>query len=56
MKQAQDLYREALKFRKSNLLPNHPDIGITMNNLASLLYGLNRMKEADALYKEDQKL
>jgi hypothetical protein len=35
---------EALKFRKENLLPNHPDIGSSMDGLAEVLYSLNRLK------------
>ena len=36
-KEAEVLFREALNFRRSNLLPNYPDIGTSMNNLASVL-------------------
>ena len=37
LKEAEELSREALNFSKLNLLPNHPRIGTTMNNLASIL-------------------
>jgi tetratricopeptide (TPR) repeat protein len=37
LKEAEVLSRETLKFRKNNLLPNHPDIGYSMNNLAGVL-------------------
>ncbi len=37
LKEAEVLYREALNFRKANLLPNHPHIGNSMNNLAGVL-------------------
>ncbi len=41
LKESEVLFREALNFRKANLLPNHPDIGASMNNLASVLLSLN---------------
>jgi tetratricopeptide (TPR) repeat protein len=44
LKEAEILYREALNFRKANLLPNHPDIGTSMNNLAVVLNDLNQLK------------
>jgi hypothetical protein len=37
LKEAEELSREALNFSKVNLLPNHPNIGMFMNNLASVL-------------------
>jgi tetratricopeptide (TPR) repeat protein len=37
LKEAEVLYREALNFFKANLLPNHPDIGTSMNDLAYVL-------------------
>ncbi len=37
LKQSEDLYRETLNFQKTNLLPNHPDIGTTMNGFAGVL-------------------
>ncbi len=37
LKEAEELYREALNFRLTYLLPNHPDIGCSMNGLASVL-------------------
>ncbi len=41
LKDAEDLHREALNFRKAHLNPNHPDIGTSMNNLANVLMSLN---------------
>ncbi len=41
---AEKLFRVNLKFRKVNLLPNDPDIGTSMNNLAIVLHNLNRLK------------
>jgi hypothetical protein len=46
LKEAEELFREALNFYKANLLPNHPDIGTSMNNLAVVLLSLNRLNEA----------
>ena len=37
LKEAEVLYREALNFFNANLSPNHPDIGMCMNNLAGVL-------------------
>jgi hypothetical protein len=37
LKESEELYRETLNFQKTNLLPNHPNIGTTMNNLAGVL-------------------
>jgi hypothetical protein len=44
LKESEGLYRETLKFRKANLLPNHQDIGTSMNSLAEFLESLNRLK------------
>ncbi len=52
LKEAEDLYREALMFRKTNLSSNHPDIGISMINLALVLHDLNLLKEAEYLNRE----
>jgi hypothetical protein len=43
LKYSEELFREALKFRKDNLLPNHPDIGTSMNGLSGVLCSLNRL-------------
>ena len=37
LKEAEEFFREALIYNKANLLPNHPDIGTSMNNLAFVL-------------------
>jgi hypothetical protein len=52
LKEAEVLFKEALDFRKANLMPNHPDIGTSMNNLARVLYDLNRWKEAEVLFRD----
>ncbi len=33
-------------------MPNHPNIGTSMNNLALVLHSLNRLKQAEELYRE----
>ena len=40
---AEKLLCEILDFRKAYLTPNHPDIGLSMNNLATVLLRLNRL-------------
>jgi hypothetical protein len=35
---------KTINFQKANLLPNHPDIGISMKNLAEVLLKLNLLK------------
>ncbi len=52
LKQSEELYREALIFRKANLKPNHPDIGTSMNNLAYVLLSLNRFKQSEELFRD----
>ncbi len=52
LNQSEKLYKETLNFQKKNLLPNHPDIGTTMNNLAGVLQDLNRLKQSEELYRE----
>ncbi len=41
-----------LKFQKDNLKPNHPNIGDSMNNLASVIECQNRLIDAEKLYRE----
>jgi hypothetical protein len=43
--------RDSLNFFKENL-PNHPFIRISMNNLASVLQKLNRLKESEELFRD----
>jgi hypothetical protein len=33
-------------------MPNNPDIGIFMNNLAFVLQSLNRLESSEVLYRE----
>jgi hypothetical protein len=37
MKKSEELFREAISFRKANLLSNDPVIGTSMNGLAKVL-------------------
>ncbi len=39
---ADKLYREALNFNKTNLYPNDPTIGASINILTNVLISLNR--------------
>ncbi len=43
---------EILNFRKVNLLPNDPDIGISMINLAIILQSQNNLKKSEELFRE----
>ncbi len=52
LKEAEELFREALNLSKANLLPNHPVIGNCMCNLAVVLNKLNRLKESEELSRE----
>jgi hypothetical protein len=52
LNEAEELSREALNFRKANLLPNHPDIGKSIYKLASVLQRLNRLKESEDFFRE----
>jgi hypothetical protein len=46
------LYRIALQFSKTNLLPNNPSIRASMNNLATILYSLNQFKDSEELFRD----
>ncbi len=52
LKQSEKLHREALIFRKANLLPNDFDISVSMNDLAGVLIKLNKLKQAEKLFRE----
>jgi serine/threonine protein kinase/tetratricopeptide (TPR) repeat protein len=44
--------REALEIRRRRLGPEHPQVSLTLNNLAVVQLGLGNYPEAEALYKE----
>ncbi len=41
--QSEKLFRLVLNFRIANLSSNHPDIAVSLNNLAEVLFRLNRL-------------
>jgi tetratricopeptide (TPR) repeat protein len=43
--------RRALSIDKANLEPDHPDVGVHLNNLAQLLAETNRQNEAEPLMR-----
>ena len=47
--EAEPLYQRALAIREHTLPPDHPYIAGILDNYASLLHGLNRLHEAQAL-------
>jgi len=49
--EAEPLYREALTIDEARYGPDHPEVAIRLNNLASLLDGTNRPDEAEPLYR-----
>jgi tetratricopeptide (TPR) repeat protein len=48
---AEQLKRRALTIGEKSSGPNHPDVGIRLNNLALLLQATNRPAEAEPLYR-----
>jgi tetratricopeptide (TPR) repeat protein len=51
-KQAEALYRQAIREQQTNPGTNHPETAITQNNLASLLNATGRLVEAEALQRQ----
>jgi len=51
-REAEPLYKEAIKNTESILGKHHPSYGIRLNNLAGLYKALGRYKEAETLYQE----
>jgi hypothetical protein len=51
MDQAEDLYRRALAMKEKLLGPEHPDVAVTLNNLATLYRSQDRLEEAKGLYR-----
>src|SRR5579871_6023083 len=50
--EAEPLYQEALKMRRNMLPEGHPDIALSLNNLAVLYKSQGRYTEAEPLYQE----
>jgi len=49
--EAEPLYRGALTVGEKSLGPDHPNVVLTLNNLAALLSNTNRIAEAEPLYR-----
>ena len=49
--QAEPLYKQALAIREKIFNPDHPAIGESLNNLASLYYDQGQYADAEPLYK-----
>src|ERR1019366_288372 len=49
--EAEPLIRRALAIDENTLGPDHPNVGIRLNNLAQLLKATNRLGEAEPLYR-----
>lgn len=49
--EAEPLLRQALSILETALGPDHPDVAISLNNLASLLLEINRLAEAEPLFR-----
>jgi tetratricopeptide (TPR) repeat protein len=49
--QAEPLYHRALAITEASLGPDHPTVGINLNNLAGLLQATNRLAEAEPFYR-----
>ena len=52
MAEAEPLFREALEIWRKALPDGHPNIAITLNNLAMLLQVQNKLAEAEPLLRE----
>ena len=50
------LYKRALKINEEALGEDHPDVAISLNNLAELYYNQGRYKEAEPLYRHALKI
>ena len=50
-REAEGLYKRALAIREKALGANHPDVGQTLNNLASVYRAQGKYSEAEGLYK-----
>ena len=52
LKDAEPLYRKSLEIWRKALGPEHPRVGTSLNNLASLLQNMGRLADAEPLYRE----
>jgi Tetratricopeptide repeat/Domain of unknown function (DUF4062) len=51
LQKAESTYREALALRETMLGPDHPDVAVSLNNLAEVYAGLRRYGEAEPLFR-----
>jgi len=49
--EAEPIFRQALNIRETTLESNHPDVALSQNDLAYLLYDRRKYSEADSLYR-----
>jgi tetratricopeptide (TPR) repeat protein len=49
--EAEPLYKRSLAIREKALGPDHPDVALSLNNLAGLYDNQGRYAEAEPLYK-----
>ena len=47
MPEAEDMYKQALEIDEKILSPEHPDVALTLNNLALLYVDQERYDEAE---------
>jgi tetratricopeptide (TPR) repeat protein len=45
------VFAEALRIREQLLAPEHPDLAVSLSNLAALLWETNRLSEAEPLFR-----
>lgn len=50
--EAEPLARRSLNIAEKNLGPDHPDVGVRLNNLAKLLEATERLEEAEPLLRK----
>jgi hypothetical protein len=48
LEEAESLYRRALAIDEERFGPNHPNVGMDLNNLAALLAAINRLEDAES--------
>lgn len=49
--EAEPLYRRSIELGERNLGPDHATVGMRLNNLAALLADIDRLKEAESMYR-----
>ena len=50
-RRAEPLFRRALAIDEASFKPDHPDVGLGLNNLATLLHYMGRPAEAEPLMR-----